>query len=64
MLSKWNGIAEDTQGTEFHYTCYKTSAGCDKITYKPIFEILYICTEFPELRANTLNELKIKVGEV
>ncbi len=61
MLKKHTGTTEDTKGCEFSYTCYTQieMAGDkerDDISRK------YECNEFPEIKANTLKELKKKMG--
>jgi len=61
-LKRWKGTSTDTQNTEFHYTCCQSECGYDYDKMKKVFETIYICGEFPELRAHTLNELKILVG--
>jgi len=55
-LTKHKGTAEDAHGCQFHYACYTSR---DRLR---INERTYVCEEFPELRADTLKELKILLG--
>ena len=64
MITKHTHTTQDEKGTEFSYTCYvekdhylnpETQQGEEQITR------LYVCNEFPEVTANTLQELKTKM---
>ena len=57
MLSKHEGTTTDTRGTEFSYTCYTQKD--NKVVVRK-----YVCKEFPENSASTLEELKLLMGEL
>ena len=61
MLEKYTRTAKDKSGCEFSYTMCgvyeKSIEGFRKYSEK-----IYVCEEFPELRAHTLAELKSLVS--
>ena len=65
MLQKHSGTTTDKNGCEFHYVCYTRK---DRIlnqetwTFQDEIERQYVCCEFPEISAPTLNELKAKLS--
>lgn len=57
VLIKTKGTSEDSRGCSFHYIRYATKyAG-------RIDDIHYVCREFPDIRTNTLEEMKRIIGE-
>ena len=63
MLKKSIGRTTDTKGCEFHYQRL-SEYGFNAAKCEHEENIIYVCVEFPEVAAPTLEELKEKMGKL